>query len=69
MAGEAGAIPDIDLESADETLGPVAVNGGPVVAVLNPVGVLCVARSREPAGDVVGVIGPSVPTTHHGLVR
>jgi predicted enzyme related to lactoylglutathione lyase len=62
-------MPDIDLESADETLGPVAANGGAVVAPPNPVGVLRVARSREPAGNVVGLMGPSVPTTHQGLAR
>jgi uncharacterized protein len=55
VAGEAGVLPYVFVESVDETLETVVAQGGEVVRPPYPEGDLRVATFRDPAGNVVGV--------------
>jgi uncharacterized protein len=55
VAGEAGVLPYVFVESVDETLEKVVARGGEVVTPPYPEGDLRVATFRDPAGNVVGV--------------
>jgi predicted enzyme related to lactoylglutathione lyase len=55
VAGAAGVLPYVFVESVDETLEKVVAQGGEVVTPPYPEGDLRVATFRDPAGNVVGV--------------
>jgi predicted enzyme related to lactoylglutathione lyase len=55
VSGEAGIRPYVYVESVEDALEKVAVNGGSVVTPPYPEGDLTVAVFRDPAGNVVGV--------------
>jgi predicted enzyme related to lactoylglutathione lyase len=55
IAGDAGIRPYVFVESLDETLGKVGVNGGAAITPPFPEGDLRVATFRDPAGNVVGI--------------
>jgi uncharacterized protein len=55
VAGEAGVIPYIYVDSIDETLALVEASGGRLLAEPYPEGTLWVATVFDPAGNVVGV--------------
>jgi predicted enzyme related to lactoylglutathione lyase len=55
VAGEAGVLPYIYVESIDDTLARLAAGGAELVAQPYPEGDLWVATFRDPAGNVVGV--------------
>jgi uncharacterized protein len=55
IAGEAGILPYVFVESVDEALARAAANGGEVATPPYPEGDLRVATVRDPAGNVVGL--------------
>lgn len=55
VAGEAGVLPYVFVESVDETLARAVAGGGEVATAPYPEGDLLVATFRDPAGNVVGV--------------
>jgi predicted enzyme related to lactoylglutathione lyase len=55
VAGEAGVVPYVFVESVDVTLGKVVANDGEVATPPYPEGDLRVATFRDPAGNVIGV--------------
>jgi predicted enzyme related to lactoylglutathione lyase len=55
VSGEAGIRPYVYVESVEDALEKVAVNGGIVVTPPYPEGDLTVAVFRDAAGNVVGV--------------
>jgi predicted enzyme related to lactoylglutathione lyase len=55
VAGEAGVVPYVFVESVDVTLEKVVANDGEVATPPYPEGDLRVATFRDPAGTVIGV--------------
>ena len=55
VAGEAGVLPYVYVESVDETLDRVTSNGGVIVRPPFPEGDLLVATFHDPAGNLLGV--------------
>lgn len=55
IAGEAGVIPYIYVDSVDETRERVSAHAGAVMREPYPEGDLWVATFRDPAGNVIGV--------------
>lgn len=55
VAGEAGVLPYVFVESVDEALEKVTAHGGEVATAPYPEGNLRVATLRDPAGNVIGV--------------
>jgi predicted enzyme related to lactoylglutathione lyase len=55
VAGEAGVLPYVYVESVGDTLALVTANGGGVAKDPYPEGDLWVATIRDPAGNVIGV--------------
>ena len=55
VAGEAGVVPYVFVESVDVTLEKVVANDGEVATPPYPEGDLRVATFRDPAGNVIGV--------------
>jgi uncharacterized protein len=55
VAGDAGVLPYIYVDSVDDALGQVTAHGGSVAVAPYPEGDLWVATFRDPAGNVVGV--------------
>ena len=55
VAGEAGVLPYVYVESVDATLEKIGAHGGSVVTPPYPEGDLWVALASDPAGNVVGV--------------
>ena len=55
VAGEAGVLPYVFVESVDGTLEKAVARGGEVVTEPYPEGDLRVATFRDPAGNVIGV--------------
>jgi uncharacterized protein len=55
VAGEAGVVPYVFVESVDATLERVVANDGEVATPPYPEGDLRVATFRDPAGNVIGV--------------
>jgi uncharacterized protein len=55
VAGEAGVLPYVFVESVDETLAKVVAHGGQIVTPPYPEGDLRVATFRDAGGNVIGV--------------
>jgi predicted enzyme related to lactoylglutathione lyase len=55
VAGEAGVVPYVFVESVDTTLDQVVAHGGETATPPYPEGDLRVATFRDPAGNVIGV--------------
>jgi predicted enzyme related to lactoylglutathione lyase len=55
VAGEAGIIPYIYVQSIDVTLADLIASGGEIVRDPYPEGDLWVAMTRDPAGNAIGV--------------
>src|SRR5947209_4198441 len=55
VAGEAGVLPYVFVESVDEALEKVTAHGGEVATAPSPEGNRRVATLRDPAGNVIGV--------------
>jgi len=65
VAGHAGVVPYIYVESVDETLQKIDAQGGHVVAPPYAEGDVWVATFRDPAGNVLGVWQSGPRAKHH----